>query len=61
MLLCYLLGRSTNTIESNIKSLFEASTEEVLETNAKMVYIHSDLLYDADGYNKETRRRSLCT
>lgn len=35
MLLCYLLGRSTNTIESNTKALFDASTEEVLETNAK--------------------------
>jgi hypothetical protein len=40
MLVCYLLGRSTNTIESNTKALFDASTEEVLEINAnKTKYI----------------------
>ena len=35
MLVCYLLGRSTNNIESNTKTLFDASTEEVLEANTK--------------------------
>ena len=33
MLLCYLFGRSTNTIDT--KTLFDASTEKALETNAK--------------------------
>lgn len=29
------IGQKHNTIQSNTKALFDASTEEVLETNAK--------------------------
>jgi hypothetical protein len=50
------LGRSTNSIESNTRALFDASREDVLETNAekteyciynssimKLFYMHNDL------------------